>query len=244
MPQVQVVDTTENKPDPTGVQEFFSKLGHDYKDKGDRVEIENLIGKYQQNREDANAWEDLQLGLEKSNISPSRRLETQQNLNEIRKNVVAEDKALNAQAGKKAATQTAKRLIKRQKELLATGHVGSKVAGIGSTGRKAGSTFSKEGNTVRSEYVRNGKALIQAAAPIVIRNKAEFEVLAEDLYDDTKSQEEIKGILNSLENIVEDELNENPATAKEQAPSIKEGQTASGPNGQKIIFKGGKWQPV
>lgn len=28
------------------------------------------------------------------------------------------------------------------------------------------------------------------------------------------------------------------------APKYKEGQTATGPNGQKVIFKGGKWQPL
>ena len=43
MPQVQVVDTTENPPEPTGVQEFFSKLGKSYKDQSDRVEIGKLI---------------------------------------------------------------------------------------------------------------------------------------------------------------------------------------------------------
>src|SRR3982750_803373 len=81
MPEVQFVDTTENHPDPTGVQEFFSKLGKSYRDKNDRVEIGKLIDDYKTNREDANAWENLQLGLEKSNIAPTKRLETQKTLN-------------------------------------------------------------------------------------------------------------------------------------------------------------------
>jgi hypothetical protein len=63
MPQVQVVNTTRDKPEPTGVEQFFSRLGKDYKDREDRVEIGKLIDEYQQNREDANAWENLQLGL-------------------------------------------------------------------------------------------------------------------------------------------------------------------------------------
>ena len=96
MPQLQVVDTTRDKPDPTGVAEFFSKLGKDYKDKQDQVEIGNLISQYQQNRQDANAWEDLQLGLEKSNVSPTKRLQTQQSLNEMKKVITDRDKALNA----------------------------------------------------------------------------------------------------------------------------------------------------
>lgn len=97
MPQVQVVDTTENPPEPTGVQEFFSKLGKNYQDKSDRVEIGKLIDNYKNNREDANAWEDLQLGLEQSNVSPSKRIETQKSLNEMKKNVIARDKALSDQ---------------------------------------------------------------------------------------------------------------------------------------------------
>jgi hypothetical protein len=106
MPSLQVVDTTRDKPDPTGVQDFFSRLGKDYKDKEDRVEIGKLIGEYQNNRQDANAWENLQLNLEKSNISPTKRIETQKSLNEMQKTIAAKDKAMNkgvASAGKEYA---------------------------------------------------------------------------------------------------------------------------------------------
>ena len=96
MPQVQTVDTTENKPEPTGVQEFFSKLGKSFKDQSDRMEIGELLEQYKQNRDDANAWEDLQLGLESSTISPTRRLQTQENLNQMKKLIIEKDKALNA----------------------------------------------------------------------------------------------------------------------------------------------------
>lgn len=98
MPQVQVVDTTENQPEPTGVEQFFSRLGKSYRDDADRVEIGKLIQEYKTNQDNANAWEDLQLGLETSTISPSKRLETQAELNSIRKHVIERDKALNAQA--------------------------------------------------------------------------------------------------------------------------------------------------
>lgn len=97
MPSVQVVDTTENKPEPTGVEEFFSKMGKSFKDQNDRVEIGKIIDEYKTNRENANAWEDLQLNLEKSNVSPSKRLQTQQSLNDMRKQIIDRDKAMNAQ---------------------------------------------------------------------------------------------------------------------------------------------------
>lgn len=97
MPQLQVVNTTRDKPEPTGVQEFFSKLGKSYQEDRDKVEIGNIIDQYKNNRNNANAWEDLQLNLEKSNISPSRRLEAQKNLMEQKKVIIAQDKALNQQ---------------------------------------------------------------------------------------------------------------------------------------------------
>lgn len=95
MPQLQEIDLTDDTPEPTGVQDFFSKLGKSYQDQSDRVEIGKLIDAYKTNRKDANAWEDLQLGLENSTISPTKRLETQKSLNEIRKNISDRDKSLN-----------------------------------------------------------------------------------------------------------------------------------------------------
>ena len=210
MPQVQIVDSTENKPEPTGVEEFFSKLGKSYQDQSDRAEIGKLIDEYKANREDANAWENLQLGLEESNISPTKRLETQATLNNTKKLIIDQDKALNSKANKmkeKAVSiEQGLDTLKRQREILATGHLGPKLGGIGSTGRKAGSTFSKEGNALRAEYERLGKSLISMSSNIPIRNRQEFEVLAHDLYDPTKSQEEIKGILDAMERILQGQL--------------------------------------
>lgn len=98
MPAPRVINTAREKGEPSGVQQFFSRLGKDYKDKADRQEIGNLISQYQQNRDSATAWEDLQLGLQKSSIGPTKRLEAQEELNGIRKNVIEQDKLLNAKA--------------------------------------------------------------------------------------------------------------------------------------------------
>ena len=120
MPQVQTVDLTPREPEPTGVQEFFSKLGKSYKDQADRVEIGALLDKYKQNRDDANAWEDLQLGLEASTISPSKRLETQQSLNQMRKLITERDKALNAKVNKGILTQEEK--VRQKGNLVKAGY--------------------------------------------------------------------------------------------------------------------------
>lgn len=120
MPQVQVVDTTQNQPEPTGIQEFFSKLGKSYKDKSDQVEIGKLIGDYKQNREDANAWEDLQLGLEQSTISPTKRLQTQQSLNDVKKLIIERDKSMNAKVNKGLLTEEEK--VRQKGNLIKAGY--------------------------------------------------------------------------------------------------------------------------
>jgi hypothetical protein len=97
MPALQVVDTTPRKPEPTGVEQFFSKIAKSYKDQSDRDQIGEIINEYSSNRQEANAFENMQLKLEKSNISPSRRMEVQNSLNDIKKGIIQKDKALNAQ---------------------------------------------------------------------------------------------------------------------------------------------------
>lgn len=74
----------------------------------------------------------------------------------------------------------------------------------GNLGRGSGITglFSEDVRRDRAEYSQLGKSLIQFASSIPIRNKAEFEVLAEDLYDPSKSEAEIDGILNGMEKII------------------------------------------
>lgn len=101
MPQIQIIGNPERAPEPTGVQDFFSRLGKSYKDENDRVEIGKILGEYQSNREDANAWEKAVYDLEKSTISPSRRLEVQKTLNNTQKSIIERDKQLNKQVEKK-----------------------------------------------------------------------------------------------------------------------------------------------
>lgn len=96
-------------------------------------------------------------------------------------------------------------LVKRQKELLKSGHLGEKISFLG-TGRKAGSTLSKEGIKARSEYERLGKALISAASNIPIRNKSEFDVISKGLFDPNLKREEIEGNLEAMQRIISDAL--------------------------------------
>lgn len=100
MPQVQFVDSTPRKQEPTGVQEFFSNLGKQYKDSQDADTFGNLLKEYSQNVETAQALPELFAGIEQSNMSPSKRLQAMEQANALAKNVTEKDKALNARFSK------------------------------------------------------------------------------------------------------------------------------------------------
>lgn len=81
---LQVIDTTPNTPEPTGVQELFSKLAKSCKDKEDQEQINKILEEYQKNREDPYAREDAQIKLMTSSISSEKKLEVQRFLNNLK----------------------------------------------------------------------------------------------------------------------------------------------------------------
>ena len=118
------------------------------------------------------------------------------------------DKKNAAKEEKLALAKAALSSIARQKELLSGGHLGSKFAGPGKTGAKAGSLFSHQGNKDRAEYARIGKGLITQATTLNIRNRPEFEAMREGLDDPRLSQEEIEGNILGMEKIIQDKIRE------------------------------------
>ena len=124
---------------------------------------------------------------------------------EFLKNKLAVPKVDQKAVEKQEGLQHASNILSRQRELLQSGHLGPKVGIIG-TGRKAGSTFSKQGQSARAEYEQLGKSLISYATNIPIRNRLEFETLAHKLFDPTMTQEEIDGTLKSMERIVNQQI--------------------------------------
>lgn len=254
MPQVQIVNS-EAAETPNRAEEnfknFFSKLGKDYTNTQDRSEINKILSEAKKNEADENNLLDTTYALEKSNISPSRRLEVQKSINEASKNVAANKKALSEKvkteqetAEKQQGLIGAKRRVDEQRKLLKEGNVGPKFSFAG-TSRKPGSTLSKQGLKDRAQFEQNGKSLIQYATTIPIRNRLEFEVLSQKLFDTDQTVEELSGVLDSMEGIINDSLSAigyKEQGKAQEAPKFSEGQTATGPNGQKIIFKGGTWQ--
>jgi len=108
MPQLQVVNTTRDNPEPTSIEKFFTRLGKDYKDRNDQVEIGKILQEYQTNRQDENAFENAQLKLMQSTVSPSRRIEAQKELNEVQKLIIQKNNALNSKVNKMQKTEEEK----------------------------------------------------------------------------------------------------------------------------------------
>lgn len=108
MPAPRVIDTTRNEPEPSALPEFFSNISKSYKDESDRVKIGNILDQYKQHRNDVNAFENMQIQLESSDISPSRRIQSQKSMNEMKDKLIERDKQLN---------QSAYQLMKQQNEL-------------------------------------------------------------------------------------------------------------------------------
>ena len=79
--------------------------------------------------------------------------------------------------------------------------------------------LSKDTRNDRAKYTQLGKSLIQFASNIPIRNKAEFETLAHDLYDPSITDASREGILDAMEAIISNSLRSmSPQMQNEQEP--------------------------
>ncbi len=122
MPDVSFVDTRPLPGKANPVEEnlvnFFSRLGKDYTDKQDRVEIGKIIDQYQENRGNADAISKARFNLEKSPVSPTKRLNLQNVLNAEEKAIIEKDKALNAKTTALAVAAETKRKEKEAADKL------------------------------------------------------------------------------------------------------------------------------
>lgn len=88
--------------------------------------------------------------------------------------------------------------LNRMKSLRKKGNLGR--------GSAARGIFGGETAKNRGEYEQLGKSLIQYATNIPIRNRIEFETLAEKLYDPSIPDKEAEGILSAIERILNNSL--------------------------------------
>jgi len=97
MPQLQVVDTTPNKPEPTAVENLFSRLSAHYKEKSEGDEIARLVQEHQDNQNDENSLQNFYSNIQKSpKISPSKKIEAIKTFNEGQKAISERQKSINS----------------------------------------------------------------------------------------------------------------------------------------------------
>lgn len=125
--------------------------------------------------------------------------------------------------------------IQTVKEMRDIGKKGN--LGIGTGIRKV---FSGEAAKDAGTYEQLGKSLIQLSTTIPIRNKLEFETLAEKLYDPSIRDAEREGILDAMENILNRSIMDN---SKEESAKTPEGKIrvkdkATGKTGTVTPFEG------
>lgn len=90
--------------------------------------------------------------------------------------------------------------LKRMREIGEKGRLGR--------GAKFKAFFGRESAKDVGEYEQLGKSLIQHATNIPIRNRLEFETLAESLYDPTLPDQQRAGVLDAMERIISNSLAE------------------------------------
>jgi len=101
MPDVSFVDTrpVQGKANPVeeNLKSFFTKLGKDYTDKQDKVEIGKIIDEYSVNKDKANAVTQYRKAVATGTLSPSKQLQAKEFIDAEEKAIQERDKALNAQ---------------------------------------------------------------------------------------------------------------------------------------------------
>jgi hypothetical protein len=111
MPSLQVVDLSErpaDKPEPTEVQRFISEFKQYNQNRREGDEIQKLTDSYLKNKNQEGAWEKLQFDLmNNKEIGPTKKLETQQQLNEMHKQIM-ENRKTQAEAYKKTVDEALK----------------------------------------------------------------------------------------------------------------------------------------
>ena len=120
MPSLQTVDLNQEtepgvNPAETNMVNFFSKLGKDYKDKEDRVEIGKILEQYSTNKDKAQGISQARTEIAKGTLSPTKQLQANELINAEEKAVIERDKMLNLQV-KTLADQARKDTIAKEKK--------------------------------------------------------------------------------------------------------------------------------
>jgi len=187
----------------TGLSGLLNKFQTQQQQQKSGESLSKVLGKPELASEFSQLPVQLQQVLAKSILDQEQRITLQ------------EEKAKEARIKAEEPFENALDILNRQERLLKTGHIGSKIAFRG-TGRKLGSTWSKTGIKARAEYQRLGRSLIGMASTIPVRNRLEFETLAEKLDDPTLPIEELEGTVKAMKRFVSNRLKGRKEIAEEE----------------------------
>ncbi len=215
-------------------QKFATGLSESYQNRSDEMALQKAIGGLGNNASPIDILNAV-LGTQTYNNTAKQNLFTNylsaaQNQQTAKSNKKAEeqrDRALDIQ--EKRSTRVEKAVASQQqikaglqtvKEMRDIGKKGN--LGIGTSVRKV---FSGDAAKDAGQYEQLGKSLIALSTTIPIRNRLEFETLAEKLYDPSIRDKEREGVLDAMENILNRSLIESDQeVVNDVAKSAPEGK--------------------
>ena len=169
-------------------------------DFGSPQEEDSRQGQSHFDYKDASKWSDKQINQLRSIQGNSTKAKTLSKM--------AQNEFQSRQDSKKAKSDYQKNIAPLESALdsiSAMEDIGSRGnLGVGTTLR---GMISPKARRDAAEYSRLGKSLIQFSSNIPIRNRAEFETLAHDLYDPSISDASREGILNAMKQIIQSSMN-------------------------------------
>ncbi len=186
-------------------RKHYEKLEADRKAK----EQETIIKKAQKDAEEAKKREGIKFLASKLDLPEEEKIALGENADAKTVEKLYSDQ-VKVTKGAKENAQEIRRLekLKSTESALTTVHQMRKLRSKGNLGR--GSDYRKffggEPAKDYGEYEQLGKSLISHATTIPIRNRLEFETLAEKLYDPSINDAEAEGTLNAMEKILTDAL--------------------------------------
>lgn len=193
--------------------------------------VESLKGQNQTQENMFKHFNQLELeGVNKSNtLSNAKELENLKftNLSELEKqkagyDVELEDvksknkpidKSVREEQQHKNQLQSGLKTVDEMRKLIKKGNLG--------LGSRFMSSFSDKTRKDRALYAQLGKSLISLASTIPIRNKAEFDTLAEQLYNPSNSDATNQGTLEAMERIIKQSMSlyDEPEQGPQDVPS-------------------------
>lgn len=200
---IQIIESNKKKSTKDKWGEAFANIGQ---------ALPDLINQYQNNQKNEKKEEATRkLGIDPDLPPEIQKLMMQYNLmggleekkGKNEKDLLNEEYNLKQKAATSKLKGEKQEKIKTFENALGTIQEMRRLGATNNLGRSlTGGLFGGQMAKDRGKYEQLGKSLISFASTIPIRNKAEFETLAENLYDPSIPDSKREGILSGMEDII------------------------------------------